>query len=328
MQALIASLVLTFYTVWAGDVPTFYPQFAVYKSFPSALAECAQFYEVSNCSLDRIVKDSFPNEREVKKLVRCVFVNLRCWNDAAGVQEHVIHSFFNPTPEDSNFLDRTRECIKKSQLQLESSSDVETQAYNAFICYYRQYGNMNNTNQFLPLLPQELDQLVLASLSLASVSNEALVEFSLGNMLDNSEFIDVLAIIFIRGGFSHHNSMLNHLYIQFANPEILSPKTEQCVEATFNTLPCYTSEKEQLYRVFRNCFQEITDILSLVHRLSNKLLGSDSTCSSGSSTKAPSKTYSQAPFYNVAPRRGSLPQVAGDLPKDIQLAFNWRTLMQ
>lgn len=302
MQVFIVILVVTFCIVSAGEAQTFYPHYTEHKSFATALAECAEYFEVSDCSLDRIVRTSFPNEPAVRKLVRCALLNLRSWNDATGVNEHIIHSFFNPSPKDCDFLSRTRECIKKSQQQLVGISDVDRQAYNAFICYYRQYGNLNDTKQFLPLVPRELDQLLLTSLYLAGVSNGALVQFSQGHILGNSEFPDVLLIIFIRGGFFRDRLLRENLYIQFGSPELLTPQTEQCVDATVYRLPCHANEREQLYGIFRNCLQGLTDTLSIVQRISRQLLGSNVSLSSGSSTKAPSEINCQAPYYNVGPR--------------------------
>ncbi|KXJ76636.1 hypothetical protein RP20_CCG009318 [Aedes albopictus] len=279
--------------------------YTFYKSFPSALEECAEYYEVPTSSVDRIVQESYPSEPEVKQLIRCALINVRCWNDTTGVQEQVMNSFFNPTPQDSEYLVRTRECMQRSEEFSGGNSDLQTRAYDAFICYYRQYGTLNETNQYLPFTEEELYSLMLSVLSIAHVSQEALVQFSDGNVLNNEEFPAVLYIHYVRVGFYQDGLVPEHLYVQFGNPELLTPRTEQCVSAAVNSLPCEADDQKLLYNIFRKCLVDLTSTLELVQKASRQLLGLGP--SSGSSTNAsctstcPPPT-SQAPYYNAIPR--------------------------
>lgn len=311
MHSTVVVLLAMISIVSSEDAQPHLPHYTIYKSFPSALAECAQYYELSSCSLNRIVQESYPNEPNVRRLIRCALINVRSWNDTTGVQEQVMNSYFNPTPEDTCYLNRTRDCIERSRQLPGGDRDVQTRAYDAFICYYRQYGNLNETEQFLPFTDEESDQLMISVLSITEVSQEALVQFSEGNILDNKEFPAVLYTLYVRVGFYQDRIVPQHLYIQFGNPELLSPQTEQCIEAAVNSLPCEADDKDQVYRIFRNCLVGITRTLELTQSVSRQLLGLEPFCGngdSGSSTNAPCAitaspaSTSQAPYYNTVPR--------------------------
>lgn len=80
--------------------------FTTVKSFSGALHECAEYLEVSNCTLRRYVEDSYPECDIVKKLIHCTLLNLVAWTET-GLKHQVMVSFFDPAPGDSCYENRT-----------------------------------------------------------------------------------------------------------------------------------------------------------------------------------------------------------------------------
>lgn len=307
MRTFATILTLTLCAISKSCVTGAVTQYAIFKSFDTAYRECAEYFEVPNCTVDEYVVNAYPDDPEDKKLIRCALINLAAWSDESGVVESVMGNFFNPAPEDTCYADRTRDCIAASQTPC---SDNQTLAYNAFQCYYRQYGNLNQSDQFVPYSPLEQQQLVLDSFAFVNVPQDELNNYSNGNVLDQPHAAELLYVLFVRGYFyiPGQGLLLQVLYTQFGNPELLTPETQQCVDAAKDAWDG-NSQKDLVLAFFVNCLQNITPWLDLVQNVATAVLTvppppcpepvtTTTTAPTTTTTTAPPPSTAQ-PCYNL-----------------------------
>ncbi|KXJ76635.1 hypothetical protein RP20_CCG009317 [Aedes albopictus] len=254
MRTFAACLVFSLCAMSAAFAADNLDHYFSYKEFDAYFRECGEYYEVPNCTLDEYIANAFPNEPEVQKLIHCTMIIFKGWQDGSGVVEYVMSDFFNPAPEDTCYADRTRECIQNSPAPCDTNT---TLAYKAFQCYYRQYGNLNQSRQFMPYTCREVQVLFETSIAIVNVPRCELINYSNGQFLDQPNFADVMYVIFVRGGFYDMNLglSLRNLYTQCGKPELLTPETQQCVDAATAAWDGQ-KRKDLIYAIFVNCLQK------------------------------------------------------------------------
>lgn len=181
---------------------------------------------------------------------------------------------------------------------LECGNNV-TLAYKAFHCYYRQYGNLNHSEQFMPCSPQELQVLIKTSIAIVNVSQAELVNYSNGAVLDQPNFAELIYVIILRGGFfTGQGLFLANLHTQFGNPELLTPETQQCVDAATAAWNGQR-QKDLVHAYFVNCLRRITPWMQLIQDVATGLVrGSNAPCSTSCTTTSNTPSAVQ-PCYNV-----------------------------
>ncbi|XP_055589851.1 uncharacterized protein LOC129742031 [Uranotaenia lowii] len=299
MKTFAAFLVVALYSTAA--VQCNLPHYTFVKSFLQGIQECAEYYEISSCDLNGFIQASYPNSAIVKKLIRCTLLNLQAYDDNSGIIESAFQNWFSPAPEDTCYLNRTRECIANS---VSEGQDNDSKAYAVFQCYYSQYGNLVDSEQFVINSPNEVKTLANAALVIANLPQCVLNEYSQGNIIDDSNFPAVLLTQYVRGGYYtiEGGLQLNVLYTQYGNPELLAPQTQQCVDAAVAAAPHGASNAEILASIFRNCLSHIVPTLQELQDAAAELLAAVSfpapTCGCDvCADDAP------APFYNRIVRR-------------------------
>ncbi|KAL9705653.1 hypothetical protein quinque_009171 [Culex quinquefasciatus] len=247
-----------------------------YKSFPEALSECAEYFEVSNCTLNRIIDDHYPRNELVQRLVYCSLINLGAWDiEKHSERSHVLQGFFKPAAGDSCYQNRTQNCLKDIG---HTCKDHAERAYEAFQCYYRQYGNLVDDAQYVPLELNELYTLVSTGFAIQNHPRCVLVEYSKGNILDEPNFPRTLLTGSVRGGYYSRQRGINieNMYVQFGVPELVTAETRQCCDAALKEV-CDGSDAVKLHRIFKNCLKDIIPTLKLVEECAEYLEVSNCT---------------------------------------------------
>nr|XP_019932832.2 general odorant-binding protein 69-like [Aedes albopictus] len=270
MRFNIACLVFTLCVISNSYAQQNLQHYVIYKNFDTFFRECGEYFEVPNCTLDEYVVNAYPDEPEVQKLIHCAMVGFGGWVGGSGVVEYVMSNFFNPAPEDTCYADRTRECIQNAQPLCASNA---TLAYKAFQCYYRQYGNLNQTAQFIPNSDLELQVLLETSIAAVNVPKDELVNYSNGVLLDQPHFAELMYVVLLRGGYYYPGQglFLKNLYTQFGNSELLTPETQQCVDAATAAWDGQY-QRDLIYAYLVNCLQKITPWLQLVQNVATSLV--------------------------------------------------------
>ncbi|XP_065077904.1 uncharacterized protein LOC135701128 [Ochlerotatus camptorhynchus] len=287
MRTFVAIALVGLVSVVRSDLP----HYNLEKSFDTGLRECAELNEISNCDLKQYIADSFPNVPIVRKLLRCSMLNVKSYNDATGVWQPQMSAFFQPSPADSCYQNRTQVCLNSIPERVDPS-DVDSLAYESFQCYYRSYGDLVESDQFLRDSPLEFGQVLVATSDYLQLSGETLVDLCKGNILNNDQFPKILYVIAVRAGFYSVNSgvQLNRLYIQFGNEALLTPETQQCVDDVAQE-NCSADDVTQNYQIFVKCLEPLLPIPKLLQEFSKQRVSDPDVCDCSSP---------QVQVYNVA----------------------------
>lgn len=255
------------------------PHAVVEKSFDDALRECAEYFLVSDCEVDRYYKEGFPAKHKVKQLIRCTLFNLNAYDDATGVAENVLGNFFKPCSTDHDYVERTRVCVKKALDEI-CPDDVYSRPYASFLCYYHDYGNIVSEAQFIPKTELETWQLEIFVESVLSLPYEVIVQYSEGRVLNEPHFPHAAYVFAVRGGYYTLDGgiQLARLYTQFGNPELLSAETVQCAAKVAQTY-CNSDYVTKNYYTFLNCIHPYLPLENLVQASAQKQVA----CSKSSS---------------------------------------------
>ncbi|XP_053685881.1 general odorant-binding protein 45-like [Sabethes cyaneus] len=260
MTSFIALLIVTVVTVASGQQYRPLPpdveesQFAYQlKSFRNSLDECAEYLEIPKESVQQLVANNYvTQDKELKCLVRCAGINSGWWNETSGVQGPVMESYFQPGADDACYERRTRECIAAKLAVCQNDC---SKAYESFLCYYHQWGNLKCGEQYIPLTPLEQTQVAIDCINILRTPRNLLEQYSAGVVPDVPETRCLYRCLYIAEGVYDPALGFNlpRLYVrkyQIPAPEILSDKTKQCIDAALK------GSCDECSRVFqaKNCF--------------------------------------------------------------------------
>uniref|UniRef100_A0A182JBL9 Odorant-binding protein n=1 Tax=Anopheles atroparvus TaxID=41427 RepID=A0A182JBL9_ANOAO len=226
----------------------------VRKSFVEAQAECAIYLQVPDDRLQRYLREGYPDEPEVRCLVLCVLENLRAWNSGV-LEEHVLANYFVPAPEDCDYAKRTEKCLV--HLPKECNGDACVQAYQAFQCYYQNYGTLTHCPNYVPSYRDEDLQEAFDLFDMLDVSEETLRKLAGGCFPSGPESECFFRAYVIRyGAYSEEEGpLLANLYTQTAEEAFKkgNAATQLCLD-NLKKLGCNKSKCEQVTEVFTQCF--------------------------------------------------------------------------
>lgn len=242
------------------------------KTIDQAVKECGTLWNVSPVYFEDFVRTGTGNSTQLKELVRCASIWCRWCNVSAhDVVYEVLQNYFNPSPDDPCFLNRTERCMKASLKDLPYTEVLE-RAFVSFLCYYQQYGNLNRSVQFIPyMLPQE-QQVALDTLVIHSVPLETLRNFNDG-IFKEGTFECLLRTLLLRLNLYSDRAGpdVKRLYNQDGNESYLTPETAACIaEARKN---CPSDRCKLVSNTLKNCLPQVyDDAVSLIKDAARMIL--------------------------------------------------------
>ncbi|EAT48659.1 AAEL000319-PA [Aedes aegypti] len=210
------------------------------KSFSSAQQECAVYLLLSNQTVQRYVKNGYPDE-------------FSCRNDSVS---------------------RTQECLRTTVPKHCEGQPFE-RAYRSFQCYYRNYGNLlKDTVRFIPYEQVDRVQHLKESFSIANTSCAALKDFCEGHGFNVAELAEALYVLGVRTGFydPQHGPYIDRLYTQFGSPNLLSEATRQCVNRVSQQ---YSTEPVLITQLFLQCVEDDISTEALFTETAKEILASN-----------------------------------------------------
>ncbi|XP_058456117.1 general odorant-binding protein 45-like [Malaya genurostris] len=225
------------------------------KSFRQSLDECAQYLDLTkDNAVERLLSANYlTTDKDLKCLIRCAGINAGWWNESAsiGVQGPVMESYFQPSAKDTHYARRTEECIKA---KLAPCRDDCHKAYEAFLCYYHQYGDLKRSEEYVPLQPLEAVQAAIDCINVLRIPKHLIQEYSNGVFAEVHQTKCLYRCQYLAEGLYDPQLGLNLTRIYIRNRavpdrEILSERSRSCVEYALRD---NRDECSRVYRA-RNC---------------------------------------------------------------------------
>lgn len=240
------------------------------KSFDEAQAECAQYQRLSDETVEQYASNGYPDDNCVRELVHCSVLNVNAWNETTGIKDHVIRQFFVPSPSDSFYQDRTQECLRETVACLPNHDQIG-RAYKSFLCYYRNYGNVAQEQQFVPFKNSTRKDLYKDAICIKSVPRSVVHQFANGDILNTEQFSEVYYAYVIRTGLYDPEVGINfeRTYAMFGNPQIISEKIRCCETAVRRQ---YHEEPKRLVESFKQCLQFYVTSLATIQEAAQELI--------------------------------------------------------
>uniref|UniRef100_A0A182M709 Uncharacterized protein n=1 Tax=Anopheles culicifacies TaxID=139723 RepID=A0A182M709_9DIPT len=228
------------------------------KSFLQSVHDCAEYLQVTKERLVQYLAYEFPSDDETKCLIYCVGTDLRWWNNTCGLQVPAIVNYFQPVLGDRQYEKRTQECLERN-VHASSSPDNCCKAYEAFQCYFREFGNLVTYPQYLPATKLQATQAALDCLNVLRVPVDLLQCYSKGNLPDVSETRCLYHCVDHRTGLytSESGIHLSRFYVrdhQANDLRYLSKETKACRDRIRQSGCDVCSE---VYNTHRDCLSGI-----------------------------------------------------------------------
>lgn len=224
------------------------------KSFREALDECAEYLQVSPKSVDNLVAYNYvTDDVSLKCLVRCAGVNAGWWDvggNYSGLHAPVLESYFQPACDDTCYARRTKECLEAKSVKCH---DDCSQAYESFMCYYHQYGNLKSSEEYVPLPQLDAVQAAVDCMLLLRTPKDLLEQYSHGVFPAVPETQCLYRCQYLAEGlYDGVTFNLTRFYVRhykLPSPQFLLPSTQDCVDK------CLKESHNECARVYnaRHC---------------------------------------------------------------------------
>ncbi|XP_053691980.1 uncharacterized protein LOC128740464 [Sabethes cyaneus] len=252
------------------------PHYTTQKSFQTAFQECAEYFRVPNCTVRRYIEESNSQPKdEAKNLIRCTLINLGIWDDEIRVREYVLRNYFVPSPNNTCYERRIRECLANLDYYCDYS-----RAYESFGCFHRHYSELIVTDEkLIPNEKLELQQLALTGLTMVNLPYEVLVQYCKGDIEGEEHFPELLFLILVRGGYYSAQSgwKLANWYTQLGYEALLDRYTRQCIDRVAKE-KCDADEVARMFATWQTCLGRYSPILQYIRKAAKTLVGDPDGC--------------------------------------------------
>nr|XP_029724490.1 uncharacterized protein LOC115264668 [Aedes albopictus] len=213
------------------------------KSFRQELDECAEYLQVSPASVENLVAYNYvTDDPSLKCLIRCAGINAGWWSvggNNSGLHGPVIESYFAPGCGDTCYVKRTQDCVSAN---IAPCQDDCTQAYQAFLCYYHQYGNLKSSEEYIPLPQLDAVQAAVDCMLILRTPKELLEQYAQGVFPEVPETQCLYRCQYLAEGlYDGVTFNLTRKYIReyaVPTPQIKDPATQVCVDSALGAPNC------------------------------------------------------------------------------------------
>ncbi|XP_052870985.1 general odorant-binding protein 45-like, partial [Anopheles cruzii] len=275
---------------------------------PQALHDCMQYLQVPPSRYEEYSALNFPNDPQTKCLVRCVGLNLRWWNDTTGVHTPVIANFFRPDPTDVHYERATKECVEhrlKPTFGNPSPQDCCCRAYNTFVCYLENYGNLVYSPQYYPEDRSRQVRIAYDCINMLQVPKTLLQRFTKDGFPDEPKTRCLVRCFFVRLGLYDvvRGFDQRRLYTRdYETPDkrYLSKETHEKLFAIRSTNHDQCMEVNRAYREVIGELGTPFYSVSIMQQAATQALSDGSPCKVLNHTKNPPKEYC-GPWLSYCP---------------------------
>lgn len=264
-----------------------------WKSFRDAELESAEYLFITNETLERYRANGYPDEPSVRKLIGAIIIGLNAADEKLNqVKDYVLSQYFLPNNVDCLYKQHTQECLDQNVAPLDPS-DRLGRAYQTFQCYYKKYGGIKDSVEWVPYHYSEVIQTLEDCMYITNTSNCSLLQYCQGGYATNPDYPNLAYCYFVRAGFYNRSSGfdLYKMYVQFGDDEFLDDNTEECISGVVDQ---YCKEPDRLVHIVLDCIVQYLPATTSIGEAASNVLGNPPEC-----VIPPSPPPKTQPCYNA-----------------------------
>ncbi|XP_055589206.1 uncharacterized protein LOC129741490 [Uranotaenia lowii] len=242
-----------------------------YRSFEESLSECADYFNLSSLTVDRYMRDGFPNEPSVKKVIHCTLIDLQAWDSQLGVIGRQLIGSLSGGQFNEQNEERIQCCLRNSQVD-DLKNHVLERAYHSFLCYFNVYEfSGSSSQQYLRYTDDIQKRFMREAILIQNVQVPSLLEYCKENPVSPPEWSNVAFTFFIRTGFYSQEKGFNfeHLYAQFGALELLGEEIKTCQHRAVSQ---FCVEPQRAFQIFEQCLIPYVTTYEILHAAANELV--------------------------------------------------------
>uniref|UniRef100_A0A182PJL4 Uncharacterized protein n=1 Tax=Anopheles epiroticus TaxID=199890 RepID=A0A182PJL4_9DIPT len=228
--------------------------------------DCAELMSISPTKLSRIRSGLLVGDDETKCLIRCVGVSAGFWSDRTGLRKDLLAQYFVPHPTDDLNFNRTEACLKELPGSVSNPHDYCDLAFESFLCFYYNFGNLKQDSMFVPLDHLQLQHVTARCVEVHQLTKEQLTSLSEEAMDTNDNVHCLVRCIGLQTGvYSDREGVyLDLIYAQYGEgycEEEYKRNAFECIKQQ-RGFAYGTSPSKRAYQLLYKCFENVRNVIS------------------------------------------------------------------
>uniref|UniRef100_A0A182K862 Uncharacterized protein n=1 Tax=Anopheles christyi TaxID=43041 RepID=A0A182K862_9DIPT len=235
------------------------------RSFDEMVLECAELMSITPCKLAMIRSGVMVPDGETKCLIRCVGVSGRFWSDHAGLRRSLLAQYFVTDPANTGHANRTDACLKELPALAPNAQACCDMAYESFLCFYYNYGNLRQDCLFVPLDHLQLQHVTARCMDVHQITTQQLMSLGEDAMDANDNVHCLVRCIGIQTGVYTDREGVNmeRLYAQYGEGYCEEEFKRQGAECICRQRElAYGSPCKRAYHLLYKCFENVRNVIS------------------------------------------------------------------
>ncbi|EAA44537.1 AGAP005182-PA [Anopheles gambiae str. PEST] len=237
----------------------------ILRSFDEMVLECAELMSIVHSKLARIRSGVMLPDEDTKCLIRCVGISGRFWNDHTGLRKELLARYFVTDPADAYNVNRTETCLQELPALELNAEKCCGLAFESFLCYYYNYGNLRQDSVFVPLDHLQLQHVTSRCMDVHQITTEQLMSLSAEAMDANDKLHCLVRCIGLQTGvYSDREGVsIDRLNAQYGEGHCEKEFKTHAVECiTKHRELAYGSPCKRAYHLLYKCFENVRNVIS------------------------------------------------------------------
>ncbi|XP_058123113.1 general odorant-binding protein 45-like [Anopheles ziemanni] len=233
------------------------------QSFDELVLECAELLSIAPSKMTSLRTGVLRNDNDTKCLVRCVGVSGRFWNDYTGMRMHLLGLYFNAASGDTANVNRTQACLDKlpSQAPRKDFCDL---AFESFLCFYHNYGNLHRHRVFVPLDNMQLLHVTARCMEVHRITVEDLMSLTEDELDENLNVHCLVRCIGVQTGIysDRYGVNLDLVYTQYGEGHDERKYKEDAQACLMRHTGTSCSPCRRAYNMLYKCFENVRNVIT------------------------------------------------------------------
>uniref|UniRef100_A0A182IKW4 Uncharacterized protein n=1 Tax=Anopheles atroparvus TaxID=41427 RepID=A0A182IKW4_ANOAO len=236
------------------------------RSFDELVLECAELLSIPPSKLCALREGLLRNDTETKCLLRCVGLSGRFWSDYTGLRMDLLGRYFTPSIGDTEYVNRTLACLDgvSSRVGRPCVKESSELAFESFVCFYHNYGNLHRHQVFVPLDNLQLLHVTARCMEVQGITVEDLLCLGEDELDENENVHCLVRCIGIQTGIysDRHGVNMDLIYLQYGAGYDERKYKEEAYECVQQHSKPSCSPCRQAYHNLYKCFENVRNVIT------------------------------------------------------------------